>query len=176
MVLEQASLLSDAIEVRFAALTHDLGKGVTPEDILPRHIGHEFKGIQLVEELCKRLKVPNKPKELALLVCEFHTQCHTAFDLKPSTILKLLNKLDCWRKPERFEQFLLSCQADALGRTGYETRPYPQADYLRKAHQVCLTINAGELAKSGFKGAAIREEQNKRRIKLLTDLKATINS
>ncbi|GLQ33379.1 multifunctional CCA addition/repair protein [Litoribrevibacter albus] len=176
MVLEQASLLSKEITVRFAALTHDLGKGITPAEMLPRHIGHEFKGLTLVDELCQRLKVPNKLKELALLVCEFHTQCHTAFQLKPSTVLKLLDKVDAWRKPERFEEFLLACEADARGRTGYEDSDYPQADYLRTAHQVCLSIQPGELAKAGFKGAAIREELNKQRIELLAKHKAlTVN-
>lgn len=171
MVLEQARNLSSEVAVRFAALTHDLGKGITPEDMLPRHIGHEFKGLKLVKDLCQRLKVPNKFKELALLVCEFHTQCHTAFQLKPTTVLKLLDKLDAWRKPERFEHFLLACEADARGRTGYETTSYPQADYLRQAHQICLTIQAGELAKAGFKGAAIREEVNRQRASLLQEHK-----
>jgi len=171
MVLEQACLLSKTLDVRFAALTHDLGKGITPKDILPRHIGHEFKGLKLVKALCSRLRVPNKPKELALLVCEFHTQCHTAFQLKPSTVLKLLDKVDAWRKPERFEKFLLACEADAKGRTGYENSEYPQADYLRNAYQLCIQINPGDLAKSGFKGPAIREELNRQRIELLTQHK-----
>jgi tRNA nucleotidyltransferase (CCA-adding enzyme) len=171
MVLEQSALLSSSLDVRFAALTHDLGKGITPEDILPRHIGHEFKGLPLVKELCSRLKVPNKPKELSLLVCEFHTQCHTAFQLKPSTVLKLLDKLDAWRKPERFEHFLLACEADAKGRTGFETKPYPQANYLRQAYQLCQSVNPGDIAKAGFKGAAIREELNRQRITLLSQHK-----
>lgn len=172
MVLEQSCLLSKEVSVRFAALTHDLGKGITPKDMLPRHIGHEFKGLKLVNNLSQRLKVPNKLKELALLVCEFHTQCHTAFQLKPSTVLKLLDKLDAWRKPERFEEFLLACEADARGRTGFEETDYPQSNYLRAAYQLCLTIQPGELAKSGFKGAAIREELNKQRVHLLTQHKA----
>ncbi|MFC3150810.1 multifunctional CCA addition/repair protein [Litoribrevibacter euphylliae] len=171
MVLEQATALSDEVAVRFAALTHDLGKGITPEEMLPRHIGHEFKGLQLVEALCQRLKVPNKMRELALLVCELHLQCHTAFQLKPSTVLKLLDKLDAWRKPERFEHFLLACEADAKGRTGYENIDYPQAEYLRQAHQQCLSVQAGDIAKAGFKGAAIREEVNRQRVMLLQEHK-----
>ncbi len=174
MVLQQACLLSDEPTVRFAALTHDLGKGITPAEILPRHIGHEKKGVDLVKALCQRLKVPNKLKELSLLVCELHTQCHTAFQLKPGTVLKLLDRVDAWRKPERFEEFLLACEADARGRTGFETKPYPQADYLRKAHQRCLTVQPGELAKAGYKGIAIREELNRQRIHLISNLKTEL--
>ncbi|GAA3910128.1 multifunctional CCA addition/repair protein [Litoribacillus peritrichatus] len=171
MVLEQAAGLSESLEVRFSALTHDLGKAVTPKHVLPKHIGHEKEGLPLIKQLCERLKVPNKPKELALLVGELHTKCHTVFELKPSTLLKLLNQLDCWRKPERFNQFLTSCEADARGRTGFENRAYPQANYLQGAYQACLQVNAGNLAKSGLKGVAIRDELTRQRVDLLRQYK-----
>lgn len=154
-------------EIMFAGLTHDLGKGLTPKEEWPRHIGHEKRGLPLIKKIVNRLRVPNKHKELAMLVCEFHTHCHRAFELKPSTVHKLFNQLDVWRKPERFRQFLLSCEADAKGRTGFETTPYPQADYLLKGYEVCLEINPGEVAREGIKGPAIREEVEKRRIEKL---------
>ena len=119
MVLEQAVKLSAKTCVRFASLCHDFGKGLTEEDKLPSHRGHEKTGLPLVEQVCQRLKIPNDCKRLALKVCEFHLHCHKAFELNTSTILKLFNQLDLWRKPEEFEDFLLSCEADYKGRLGF---------------------------------------------------------
>ena len=131
MALQQAALLTPATDVRFALLLHDLGKGTTPRAEWPRHIAHEHRGLKLVERVCQRLKAPGQHRELALKVCEYHTLCHRALALRGKTLLKLLNATDALRRPERFEAFLLACEADARGRKGLEQRDYPQADFLR---------------------------------------------
>lgn len=146
LVLEQAAGLSAEPAVRFAALLHDLGKGLTPAALLPRHHGHESRGVPLVEQVCERLRVPRAWRELAVLVCRWHLHCHRAAELKPATILKLLEATDAFRRPERFAQFLLACEADARGRRGLEDRDYPQADYLRRALRAAADVNAAALA------------------------------
>ena len=146
MVLDQAEKLSDELPVRFAALTHDLGKGNTPRSKLPSHPGHETRGCKLIRNIASRLPVPNACRDLALLVAEFHTHCHRAFELRPKTILKVFEKCDAFRRPERFEQFLLTCEADARGRAGLEDRRYAQAGYLRGALAAAAAINAREIA------------------------------
>lgn len=154
----QASVsLSTDVSVRWAALIHDLGKALTPAGEWPRHIGHEKRGLAAVRALCARLKAPKDATELALLSCEFHTHVHRATELKGSTLNKLFNQLDAWRKAERFEQFLLVCEADARGRTGLEEQPYPQADYMRSALQQAAAISAKDMLAQGLQGAAIRE-------------------
>ena len=157
LVLEQAAKLSDSTEVRFAALVHDLGKGTTPEEMLPRHLDHEQRGLKLIKRLCQRLKVPNAHQALALLASEYHTHCHRALELRPSTIVKLLKHCDAFRRPERFEQFLQVCEADARGRTGLEQRVYPQPELLRAALAAARTVSAKELAAQGLSGAEIGE-------------------
>ncbi|RLQ21190.1 multifunctional CCA addition/repair protein [Seongchinamella sediminis] len=142
MVVQQAVRLSEQKDVRFAALLHDLGKGITPKDQLPRHIAHEKRGIKLVKQVCKRLKAPNQYRDLALKVCEFHLLCHTARELRGRTLLRLLHNTDALRRPERFEAFLLACEADARGRLGSEDAPYPQGDYLRRARIIALGVSA----------------------------------
>ncbi len=146
MVLEQAEKLSADLEVRFAALVHDLGKGTTPRRHWPRHIGHETRGCELIRSLCERLPVPKACRDLGLLVSEFHTHCHRALELRAETLLKVLEKTDAFRRPARFEQFLVTCEADARGRGGLETRDYPQADYLRGTFQAASGIDAGAIA------------------------------
>ena len=120
MVMQQAATLTDSLPIRFAALLHDLGKGLTPKEQWPKHHGHENTGLALVKGLCERIKAPNEYKELALIVCQYHTHTHKAFELKPSTVIKLFDNVDAWRKPERFEAFLVACTADLRGRTGFE--------------------------------------------------------
>ncbi|NVK23543.1 MAG: multifunctional CCA addition/repair protein [Gammaproteobacteria bacterium] len=171
MVLEQACLLSEHIPVRFAALVHDLGKGLTPAEEWPSHHGHELKGKKPITELCDRIKVPNDCKELALLVSEFHTHTHKAFELKPATVIKLFNKVDVWRKPERFEQFLQVCTADMRGRTGFENSDYPQTDYLRKCAQACRAVQARTYVEQGLKGSAIKTAMDSERLNLVQDIK-----
>jgi tRNA nucleotidyltransferase (CCA-adding enzyme) len=148
MVLEQAEALSSDLDVRFAALTHDLGKGTTPKDKLPGHPGHEVRGCELIRDIAKRLPVPKTSRDLALLVAEFHTHCHRALKLRPRTILKVLEKTDAFRRPERFEQFLVSCEADARGRAGLENRRYSQADHFRGAYAAAAAVDAGSIAKT----------------------------
>ena len=141
MVVEQAAKLSDQLDVRFAALVHDLGKASTPADKLPSHPGHEAKSVAIIRQLAKRLPVPSTARDLALIVAEFHTHVHRAFELRPSTILKVLERSDAFRRPGRFRQFLVACEADARGRTGLEDREYPQADYFQRAFQAASGIS-----------------------------------
>ena len=147
LVLDQAARLSPDLAVRFAALLHDLGKGATPKDILPHHYGHEERSVQLAEALCTRLHVPREYRELALLAARYHGLVHRVEDLRPETVLRLLKGCDAFRRPQRFGQLLLACQADALGRRGFEERPYPQAAWLQRAlaaaNQVALPDTAG---------------------------------
>lgn len=132
LVLDAAACLSPDPAVRFAALTHDLGKGTTPERIWPHHDGHEERGIKLVTLLCERLRVPRDYRELAVLAARYHGLVHRAGELRPETLLRLLKDCDAFRRPQRFEQLLLACEADARGRSGLHARPYPQAALLRR--------------------------------------------
>ena len=147
MVLDQAESLSDDLEVRFAALTHDLGKGDTPKNQLPSHRGHEIRGCKLIRTMAERLPVPRACRDLGLLVAEFHTHVHRALELRPKTVLKVLEKTDAFRRPDRFEQFLVTCEADARGRAGLENRRYEQAGLFRGAFAAASAIDAGAIAK-----------------------------
>jgi tRNA nucleotidyltransferase (CCA-adding enzyme) len=148
MVLEQAALLSQEPQVRFAALVHDLGKGTTPRDQWPRHPGHEERGVALIETLAQRLRVPSDYRELALIVARFHGNVHRAQELRPATILEFFERADAFRRPERFAQALLACEADARGRTGFEGRDYPQRTYLTQARDAAAEVRprAADLA------------------------------
>ncbi|MEH6515115.1 MAG: multifunctional CCA addition/repair protein [Halioglobus sp.] len=167
MSLQQATLLSQDTDVRLAVLLHDLGKGTTPEADWPRHIAHEHRGLKLIKAVCQRLKVPNQHRDLALKVCEFHTHCHRALELRGKTILKVLNATDALRRPDRFEAFLLACEADARGRLGLEERAYPQADYLRGALELVSSVSAAQFAEAGVSGKALGEAISTERVKLL---------
>ncbi len=171
MVLTQAARLSEDLAVRFAALVHDLGKGETPRELWPRHQGHEKRSRRLVAALCERLRVPRYERELALLVAEYHGQVHRALELRPATVLDLLSRIDAFRKPERFEQFLLACTADSLGRRGFENAPFPQADYLREAARRCTRVDTGGLREQGLSGQALAAALRRRRIQLIAALK-----
>jgi len=164
MVLEQAARLSPSGRVRFAALVHDLGKATTRPDDLPRHPGHEKRGVELIRNLAGRLPIPTAYRELAVLVAEHHGICHRAFELKPSTVLGLLERCDAFRRPERFEEFLLACEADARGRTGYEYRPYPQAEWLRTALASAASVSARDAAAGETDGARIGEAVRRHRV------------
>ncbi|NQY35032.1 MAG: multifunctional CCA addition/repair protein [Alteromonadaceae bacterium] len=171
MVLQQAVILSPKATIRFAALCHDLGKGITPEHELPSHKGHEKTGLPLVEKVCQQFKVPNEYKQLALKVCQFHLHCHKAFELKSSTILKLFNQLDVWRKPQEFEDFLMTCEADFKGRKCFENKIYPQADFLRVTLHETLKINTQVFIEQGKKGKAIKEAIDAERIHIIKNIK-----
>ncbi|TGD72491.1 multifunctional CCA addition/repair protein [Mangrovimicrobium sediminis] len=157
LCLQQAVRLGGGSEVRFAALVHDLGKGITPQAEWPRHIAHERRGLPLVRAVCERLKAPNAYRELALAVCEHHLNCHRARELRGKTLLKLFQATGALRQPARFEQFLLACESDARGRTGREDEPYPQADYLRAALALVQDVDAAQFAAAGLEGKAIGE-------------------
>jgi tRNA nucleotidyltransferase (CCA-adding enzyme) len=146
MSVDAAAALSPAVEVRFAALVHDIGKGVTHAQYLPSHPGHEKRGCRLIRELADRLPVPRACRDLGLLVAEYHTHCHRAYELRPETVVKVLEKTDAFRRPARFEAFLLACEADARGRTGHEQRPYPQADRFRAAFDAAAGVDAADVA------------------------------
>jgi tRNA nucleotidyltransferase (CCA-adding enzyme) len=147
MVLEQCTKLSEEVDVRFAGVCHDLGKATTPADVLPSHRGHEQRGALITKTLCQRLRVPRKTTELAVLSARYHTHCHRVRDLNASSLAKLLHSLDVIRKPQRFEQFLLICIADARGRLGFENALYPQAGILRNAAQAFREIDVADIAR-----------------------------
>ena len=157
MALQQAVSLSPATDVRFAVLIHDLGKGATPSSEWPRHIAHEQRGLKLVDRACKRIKAPNRCRDLARKVCQYHTHCHRALELRGKTVLKLLTATDALRRPDRFEAFLLACEADARGRLGLEQRDYPQADYLRHALTVARAVTAAQFDATALQGKALGE-------------------
>ena len=157
MVLQQAAALSPRIDIRFAALVHDLGKGVTKPELWPSHHGHEHTGLALINQLCDRLRVPNDCRELALQVCEYHQLVHRAKELKSATVLKLFNAMDVWRKPQRLDDVLLCCTADLRGRTGFEQAEYPQADYLQALATAARQVTAKELVAQGLTGEAIKQ-------------------
>lgn len=171
LVLEQAAKLSDDKQVRFAALVHDLGKALTPKEYWPKHHGHGQKGLALIKALCKRLKIPNEHRDLALLVSDQHQNIHNALSLKPATVVKIFDKADFWRKPQRLDQLLLACEADIKGRTGLENSPYPQADFIQKCFQAALSVEVKPILDAGFKGAEIREQMTKRRIEAVDQVK-----
>lgn len=147
MVVDYAASQGFSLAVRFAALTHDLGKGTTPCDVLPRHIGHEERSANLLRGLCQRLRVPNDCKELAQIVAKFHGKAHFVKEMRPDTLLKFLHDLDALRQPQRFNEFLQACESDTRGRTGFEHTPCKEADYLRKALNAALSVDAGAVAK-----------------------------
>ena len=161
MVLDQAARLSPDPRVRFAALVHDLGKGTTPAAELPRHIGHEQRGVELIEALCRRLRIPNDYRDLAVKVARYHGHCHRALELRADTLLETLTGLDAFRRPEILEDFLLACEADSRGRGGggkhANDRPYSQADVFRVAFAAARAVDARALAGQGLQGAALGE-------------------
>jgi len=157
LVVDYAAKQNYPLPVRFAALMHDLGKGTTPIDILPRHIGHEERSVNLVKSLCQRLRVPNDSRDLAVIVARLHGKMHRAMEMRPDTLLNLLHDTDALRQPERFEQFLLACECDSRGRTGFENKPYPQADQMRLVLQAATSVDAGAAARLHSTPDKIRE-------------------
>ena len=155
--------------VRFAVLTHDLGKGTTPVAMLPAHHGHEERGVALIEALCARLRVPREHRDLAMLVARLHTRVHRALELKPSTMVRLLTEADALRRKSRFEQMLEACLIDATGRLGLEDREYPQAARLRAALEVVGRVSPQPLLASGLSGAALGPALHQARVRVLTD-------
>jgi tRNA nucleotidyltransferase (CCA-adding enzyme) len=146
MVLEQATELSADVEVRFAALVHDLGKATTEQEEWPSHPGHELRGKDIIKAMSQRLPLPRACRDLGVLVSEFHTHCHRASELRDKTMVKVLEKTDAFRRPERFAQFLLACEADARGRTSFENSDYPQAALMRRALSAAAAVNSAGIA------------------------------
>ncbi len=167
LALDAAARLTPDTQVRFAALTHDLGKGATPPDQWPRHIGHEERSAALVEGMCRRLKTPNGYRELAVLCARYHGTCHRAQALRPGTLLKVLEALDAFRRPARLEQFLLACEADHRGRQGRDAEPYPQAGVFRRAFDAARAVDPAPLVARGLKGESIRQELTRQRVEAI---------
>ncbi|WP_197338249.1 multifunctional CCA addition/repair protein [Ralstonia solanacearum] len=147
MVVDTAAAMDTPLPVRFAALVHDLGKGTTPADILPRHVGHEARSVPMIEDVCQRLRVPTDCRELAVVVAREHGNIHRSDGFDATALVRLLERCDALRKPERFRQALLACEADARGRLGFEHRDYPQPARLLRALQAAVSIDAGAVAK-----------------------------
>ena len=170
-VLEVAAELSRDTTVRFAALVHDVGKGLTPRAEWPRHIGHEEAGVGLIERMADRLRIPNEHRELAVLVARHHARVHRVAEHRPGTVLELLELTDAFRRPERFERFLLACEADARGRgAGLRARPYPQAAQLRAARTAAASARLDPAALQRVPGPLIAERMRAARIEAIRSL------
>lgn len=170
MVVDYAAGRDFSLPIRFAALTHDLGKGTTDQEILPRHIGHEERSAHQVRDLCKRIKVPNDCRDLALIVARFHGKVHRCQEMRPATLLQLLQDTDAFRQPERFTAFLQACECDSRGRLGFEDRPFPQAEFLQGVLKAALAVDAGEIARQHSEPEKIREAVHAARLKAVERL------
>jgi tRNA nucleotidyltransferase (CCA-adding enzyme) len=165
MVMDAAAVLAPGDDlVGFCALAHDLGKALTPADMLPRHIGHEQRGVAPLRKLSVRLKVPAEHAALAEIVCREHLNAHRALELKPATVLKLLTALDALRRPQRLDTFLAACLADKRGRLGHEHDDYPQADWLRRARDAAAAVGAAPFVAQGLHGPAIGVAMERARV------------
>jgi tRNA nucleotidyltransferase (CCA-adding enzyme) len=171
MVLDQAALLSPQPTVRFAALVHDLGKGATPQEEWPSHRGHEERSVSLIEALSERLRLPGEYRDLSVIVARYHGIVHRAFELRPKTILEFIERADALRRPERFAQALLACEADSRGRTGLENTPYPQREYLQAARDAAAAIKPSPDEIAGLSGAKIAERLQQRRAQAIAGLR-----
>lgn len=166
-VLRECAKHEQPLSVRWACLVHDVGKGKTREEQWPKHHAHEHLGLPLIDAINARFKVPRDCQELARLVGEYHTHCHRALELRPNTLLELLQTFDVYRRPQRFEEFIVASEMDARGRHGLEDRAYPQADYLRGAAQAARSVAVQPLLEKGYKGAELGEALKRERLKAL---------
>ncbi len=171
-VLRQCAEHDQPLSVRWACLLHDVGKGLTPEAEWPRHIAHEHKGLRLIQAINERCKAPRDCAELAMLVGELHTHGHRALELRPSTLLELLQRFDVFRRPQRFAEFVAACEMDARGRLGLEQREYPQGAYLLGAAEAARQVPVKPLLEKGLKGAELGEALNRERLQALKAYKA----
>ena len=148
LVIDWAARQGMSLPVRFAALTHDLGKGDTPPELWPKHHGHEARSAERVRVLCERIRVPADCRDLAIAVAREHGLVHRTLELRPGTLVELLERVDAFRRPERFEDFLLACECDFRGRPGFEDTPFPESGYLRQALRAAQAIDAAAVARS----------------------------
>lgn len=168
MVLAQAAKLAPGrADIGFAALVHDLGKGITPEDVLPQHLRHEETGVPLVQQVCERLRVPAEWRALAVAVCKNHLTCHRAMEIRSGTVMALFESIDAFRHPQRFEAFVRACEADARGRLGLEDRQYPQAEFLRTAFAAAQSVNAKPFVEKGLVGVQVGEAVKRARVRAI---------
>jgi tRNA nucleotidyltransferase (CCA-adding enzyme) len=164
LVMQAAATLTDSPRIRFAALMHDLGKGETPPELWPRHVGHEERSARLVRQLSDRLRVPTDFRHLAELTARWHGLVHRALELRPKTVLQLLEHCDALRRPERFREFLVACEADFRGRTGWEKKSYPEAQLLSAALDAALEVALTKEERHGLSGEAIGEAVRRKRL------------
>jgi tRNA nucleotidyltransferase (CCA-adding enzyme) len=173
MVLDMSARLQAPLAVRFACLCHDFGKGTTPADVLPRHIGHEQRSARLLQAVCERWRVPNECRELADLVAREHGNIHRSGELDAAALLRLFGRCDALRKPQRFGQALVACECDARGRLGFEDSAYPQRQRLDGALQAALAVETAPVAQAaalrGLKGKAIGDAVDKARGQAVAD-------
>lgn len=175
MVLDMSARLQASLPVRFACLCHDLGKGTTPADVLPRHLGHEGRSAKLLKDVCERLRVPNECRELADVVAREHGNIHRSTELSAAATVRLLERLDAFRKPQRLPDILLACECDARGRLGFEDKAYQPATALPLALKACQSVDTAQLAaqamERGQKGAAIADVIQQARTQTLAGLR-----
>jgi tRNA nucleotidyltransferase (CCA-adding enzyme) len=174
MVMQMTAKLSGSVAVRFAGMVHDLGKGTTKQEWWPSHRDHERRGVKLIEQLSERLGIPNSCRDLAVQVARYHTHIHRALELRPDTVMRVLEAVDAFRRPERFEEFLLTCEADARGRTGMEDSPYHQADIMRAALAAALTVDNAAIKAQGLEGPAFGEALKTLRITAISQALQTV--
>lgn len=167
LVIDYAAAKNFSLPVRFAALTHDLGKGTTPPQDWPHHAGHEARGVELTKDLCERLRVPSDCRSLALLAVRYHGDVHRAQELRPATLADILQAVDAYRKPARFDQFLQACESDFHGRPGYAEKPYPQAERFREALLAAKSVDAGAIAQGLSEAAEINRKVREARIQAI---------
>ena len=176
LVVDYAAAQNFSLPVRYAALMHDLGKGTTPKDILPRHIGHEERSVQLLKEINQRLRIPNDCKELAHIVAKFHGKLHQVLKMRPDTMLGFLVETDAIRQPQRFDAFLQACEADSRGRTGLEDCATPEADLMRTLLAAVQKVDAGAVASQFREPEAIKQAVHQARLHALEHALASANS
>jgi tRNA nucleotidyltransferase (CCA-adding enzyme) len=174
LVMDMAARLNLPLPVRVACLMHDLGKGTTPADVLPRHIGHEGRSVSLLQHVCKRLRVPTESQELAEVVAREHGNIHRSAELNPEAVMRLLDRCDAMRQAQRFALVLQACECDARGRWGFEDAVYPQAERLLKAQEAALSVETAPIAQAaaaqGLKGPQIGAEIHRARVKAIAQM------
>lgn len=173
MALDQAVAITKDPAIRYGVLVHDLGKGTTPEEILPSHYGHEERGVPLVAEMSNRIKAPKQYRQLGEKISRWHLLCHKVFELKATTIMKILEGLDTIRKPEIVTQFTLACEADARGRLHFENTPYPQGAWLRKVADEIKDIRLDHDEREGLTGVQIGEKLRRKRLSVIKQMQKT---